>query len=135
MQISVSVSRFFVNGSHQWYISSVTLITNFTRYQNVNKRERGVFFVLHGKLNTRTDRDKMRMKCGDMFFVKDAECVVYISQPQRRWNVISSNRNVLDMFHGNVSDDRGDARTHGSTKGLLVKRVFVRKDSRIQADF
>ena len=40
-----------------------------------------------------------------------------------------------NMFHVNVSDDRGDARTHGSTKGLLVKRVFAKKDSRIQADF
>ena len=77
----------------------------------------------------------MKMKCGDMFFVEDAEYVVYISQPQRRWSVKSSNGNVLDMFHVNVSDDRGDARTHGSTEGLLVKRVFVRKDSRIQADF
>ena len=47
----------------------------------------------------------------------------------------SSNGNVLYMFHVNVSDDGGDAKTHGSTKGLFVKRVFVRKDSRIQADF
>ena len=117
------------------YISSVTLIANFTRYQNVKKGERGVFFVFHGKLNTRTDRVKMRMKCGDTFFVEVAESVVYISQPQRRWSVKSSNGNVLDMFHVNVSDDRGAARTHGSTKGLLVKRVFVRKDSRIQAEF
>ena len=60
----------------------------------------------------------MRMKCGDMFFVADAERVVYISQPQRRWNVKSSNGNVLDMLHVNVSDDRGDARTHGSTKNF-----------------
>ena len=135
MQISVSVSRLFVNGSGEWYISSVTLIANFTRYQNVKKEERGVFFVFHDKLNARTDRAKMRMKCGDMFFVEDAECVLYISQPQRRWSVKSSNGNVLGMFHVNVSDDRGDARTHGNTKGLLVKRVFVRKDSRIQADF
>ena len=123
VQISVSGSRFFVNGSGEWYISSVTLIANFTRYQNVKKGERGVFFVFQCKLNTRTNRVKMRMKCGDMFFVEDAECVVYISQPQRRWSVKSSNGNVLDMFHVNVSDDRGDARTHGSTKGLLVKRV------------
>ena len=91
--------------------------------------------VFDGKLNTRTDRVKMRMKCGDMFFVEDAQCVVYISQPRRRWCVKSSNGNVLDMFHVNVSDDMGDARTHGSTKSLLVKRVFVRKDSRIQTDF
>ena len=96
-QISVSVSRLFVNGSGEWYISSVTLIAKVTRYQNVKKGERGVFFVFHGKLNTRTDRVKMRMKCGDMFFVEDAECVVYISQPQRRWSVKSSTSSVLDI--------------------------------------
>ena len=137
MQISVSVSRFFVNGSGEWYITSVTLIANFTRYQNVKKKERGVSFVFHGKLNTRTDRVKLKMKCGDVFFVENAECVVYISQPQRKWSVKSSNGSVLDMFHVglNVSDDGGDARTHGSTKDLLVRRVFVRKDTRIQADF
>ena len=104
MQISVSVSRFFVNMSGEWYISSVTLIANFTRYQNVKKGERGVFFVFHGKLNTRTDRVKMRMKCGDMFFVEDAECVVYISQPQRRWSVKSSNGNVLENRKNKVSE-------------------------------
>ena len=118
MQISVSVSSFFVNGSGEWYVSSVTLIANFTS----GKGREEFFFVFHGKLNARTDRVKMRMKCGDMFFFEDAECVVYISQLQRRWSVKSSNGNVLDMFHVYVSDDRGDARTHGNTKSLLVKK-------------
>ena len=44
VQISVSVSRLFVNGSGEWYISSVTLIANFTRYQKVKKGESGVFW-------------------------------------------------------------------------------------------
>ena len=47
----------------------------------------------------------------------------------------SSNGSVLEIFHVNVSDDREDAKADGNTKGLLAKRVFVRKDSRIQADF
>ena len=85
------------------------------RNTTTSRKEREeFFFVFHGKLITRTDRIKMRMKCGDVFFVEDAECVVYLSQPQRRWSVKSSNGNVLDMFHVNVSDDRGDAKTHGS---------------------
>ena len=46
----------------------------------------------------------MRMKCGDMFFVEDAECVVYISQPQRRWSVKSSNGNVLKNRKNKVSE-------------------------------
>ena len=50
MQLSVSVSIFFVDGNGEWYISSVTLIANFTRYQNVKKWERGVLFVFLGKL-------------------------------------------------------------------------------------
>ena len=83
MQISVSVSRFFVDGSGEWYISSVTLIADFTRYQNVKKRERGFFFVFHGKLNSRTDRIKIRMKCGDMFFVENAKCVVYMVECEK----------------------------------------------------
>ena len=81
------MSRLFVNKSGEGYISSVTLIANFTRYQNVKKGERGVFFVFHGKLNTRIDGVKMIMKCGDKFFVEDAECVVYIYLSHREGEV------------------------------------------------
>ena len=83
-------------------ISEVLLSLPTLRDTKTSRRGERSFFVFHGKLNTRTDRVKMRMKCGDMFFVEDAECVVYISQPQRRWSVKSSNGNVLDMFHVNV---------------------------------
>ena len=93
-------------------ISVVLLSLPTLRDTKTSRKGREDFFVFHGKLNTRTDRVKVRMKCRD--FVEDAECGVYISQPQRRWSVKSSNGNVLDMFHVNVSDDRGDARTHGS---------------------
>ena len=61
-------------------ISAVLLSLPTLRDTKTSRKGREDFFlVFHGKLNTRTDRVKMRMKCGDMFFVEDAECVVYIS--------------------------------------------------------
>ena len=77
----------------------------------------------------------MRVKVIDVIFFENAERVVNIFPPKRRWGGKCCNSCVFDMFHVKRSNNGRDARTHRNAKDLFEKRVFVRKYSRRKTMF
>ena len=103
----------------------MVLFADITGYQNVKKRKRKIVFVFHSKLNVRANRIRMTVESRNVFLVENTKRVINIPQPKVGRSMKRSDSCVFNVFHVKISNDRRNARTHGSTKSLLEKRFFV----------
>ena len=89
------------------------------------KEEKNRVCFPYSKLNVRANRIKMRVESRNVFLVENTKRVIHIPQPKVGRSMKRSDSCMFNVFHVKISNDGRNARTHGSTKGLLEKILFV----------
>ena len=71
--------------------------------------------------------------CGGAFHY--AKCVIYVSDPKTGLRVKCGDSCVFNVFHENVGNYRGNARTHGRTENLAKKNIVITENSGFETNF